>query len=146
MNSVTNRFVWSDRYLLGYAPMDRTHQEFVTLVDYLLSAENDELSTVLDAFARHASRHFGEEEQWMLTNDFPPRDCHIDEHNKVLASLNEVREELSQGNFNIVRSFAEALVDWFPAHADYMDSALAAWMVKKDFNGKPLVFRKMSEG
>ena len=146
MSSVANRFVWSDRYLLGYAPMDRTHQEFVTLVGDLLSAENDELSTVLEAFACHAARHFGDEEQWMLSSDFPPRDCHIDEHNKVLASLNEVREELSQGNFDIVRSFAEALVDWFPAHADYMDSALAAWMVKKDFNGKPLVFRKMSEG
>lgn len=144
MSGAANRFVWNDKYLLGYAPMDRTHQEFVILVGDLLGAKNDELPRALEAFALHAVRHFEEEERWMLSSDFPPRDCHIDEHDKVLASLYEVRDELSQGNFDIVRNFAEALVAWFPAHADYMDSALAAWIVKKEFNGKPLVFKKNS--
>ena len=29
-----------------------------------------------------------------------------------------------------------------PGHADYMDSALALWMVKRAHGGAPLVFRR----
>ena len=33
-------------------------------------------------------------------------------------------------------------MDWFPGHADYMDSALATWLVKKSHDGRPLVLRR----
>jgi hypothetical protein len=34
------------------------------------------------------------------------------------------------------------LFEWFPGHADYLDSALAAWMTKQTMGGKPVVFRR----
>ena len=37
---------------------------------------------------------------------------------------------------------AQALADWFPGHADYLDSALAQWMVKKQLGAIPVVVRK----
>ena len=40
------------------------------------------------------------------------------------------------------RRFAEELTRWFPGHADYLDSALAAWMVKRRHGGKPVVLRR----
>jgi len=135
-------FEWEDRYLLGYAPMDETHREFVELVDQLLTADDGELAGILVTFSAHAEAHFAQENNWMETTDFPPRDCHIDEHNKVLASLAEVRQKLAQGDCGIVRELALALKDWFPAHADYMDSALSTWMVKRAHAGRPLVFRR----
>ena len=51
---------------------------------------------------------------------------------------------LADGNFGVVRELAQALMDWFPGHADYMDSALALWMVKRSHGGAPLVFRRDS--
>ena len=33
-------FSWKDDYLLGYAPMDDTHREFVTIVNDLLECED----------------------------------------------------------------------------------------------------------
>ena len=137
-------FDWTDRYLLGYTAMDDTHPEFVTLVDTLLTAPDAGLAQALDAFAAHAVAHFEQEDGWMRTTDFPAGDCHIDEHAKVLASVREVQQELAAGNVDLVRELARALMDWFPGHADYMDSALAQWMVKRSHGGAPLVFRRDS--
>ena len=135
-------FVWEDRYLLGYEQMDDTHREFVELVDALLTVDDDGLPAALEAFAAHAGAHFAQENGWMEAEDFPARDCHIDEHAKVLASVNEVREMVAAGEREIVRELAVALKDWFPSHADYMDSALSTWMVKRAHAGKPLIFRR----
>lgn len=137
-------FDWTDRYLLGYTAMDDTHREFVTLVDTLLTAPDAGLAQALDAFAAHAVAHFEQEDGWMRGTDFPAADCHIDEHAKVLASVREVQQELAAGNVVLVRELAQALMDWFPGHADYMDSALAQWMVKRSHGGAPLVFRRDS--
>lgn len=136
------QFVWRDRYLLGHAAMDETHREFVQRVEALLAAPDERLGAALDAFARHAELHFAEEEIWMEQHSFPARTCHADEHAKVLASVREVRAKLEEGDTGLVRELAKALREWFPAHADHMDSALAQWLVKKVHAGAPLVFRR----
>jgi len=135
-------FEWSDRYLLGHPAMDDTHREFVELVNALLTVDAGDLESALAEFARHAEAHFEQENRWMETDGFPARDCHVDEHNKVLASVREVQEELANGNVQLVRDLAVALMDWFPAHADYMDSALSTWLVKRSHGGRPLVLRR----
>lgn len=137
-----NAFAWEDRYLLGYGPMDDTHREFVELVDALLTVDDSQLEKTLAEFARHAVTHFEQENAWMETDGFPARDCHVDEHNKVLESVRDVQKLLAEGDTAVVRELAVALKDWFPGHADYMDSALATWMVKRSHGGRPLVFRR----
>jgi len=142
MMEESTEFAWDDRYLLGHAEMDDTHREFVDLVSALQKADDAGLGAALAALAAHCEAHFAQENEWMERNDFPPRDCHIDEHNKVLASVYEVRQHLANGDVAIVRELAAALIDWFPAHADYLDSALATWLVKRAHAGAPLVLRR----
>jgi len=134
---------WSDALLLGYAPMDQVHQEFVDTVSALLHASDAELPARLADFERHARAHFGEEDRWMRETEFPARDCHIDEHAAVLRSVEQVGELLAQqGNTGECRRLARELMRWFPGHADYLDSALAAWMCKRRLGGKPVVLRR----
>lgn len=137
-------FAWEDRYLLGFNPMDNTHREFVELVDRLLTVDDSQLEKTLADFAAHAIAHFEQENAWMETDGFPARDCHVDEHNKVLESVRDVQKLLAEGDTAIVRDLAQALKTWFPEHADYMDSALATWMVKRTHGGRPFVFRRQS--
>lgn len=139
---MTRPFEWSDDFLLGYPPMDATHREFVLVVRALIDAKDDEVAARLDEVARHAERHFGEEREWMETTKFPPAQCHIDEHEAVLKSVHEVQAVVAAGNVAVARSLAQALVDWFPGHADYLDSALSAWMSKQKFGGKPVVLKR----
>ncbi|NGY04365.1 bacteriohemerythrin [Solimonas terrae] len=146
MSSPASAFVWTDRYKLGYERMDDTHRDFVEKVDALLGAGDTELAARLDAFIAHAEAHFDEEKEWMQSTGFPAADCHIDEHAAVMKSVLEVRELLSASPgtraFDATRSLARALVDWFPGHATYLDSALSAWMCKRVYGGKPVVFHR----
>ncbi len=133
---------WHDGLLLGYRPMDATHEEFVQCVADLQRATDEELPGALEAFADHARRHFGEEDAWMEQTNFPARQCHIDEHAAVLKSVGEVQALMAQGNTAVCRRLAQELANWFPGHADYLDSALAHWMCKQRLGGKPVVIRR----
>lgn len=136
---------WSDALLLGYPEMDAEHQEFAQLVGLLQTVPDAELGVHLAAFEAHARRHFGTEDDWMESTGFPPRDCHQKEHAAVLQSLEEVQAlHAAFGRCDVVRSFANELARWFPGHADYLDSALAAWMSKRRHGGRPVVLRRQA--
>ena len=139
---MTDKLSWRDDYLLGYGPMDSTHREFVEVVSALLTCEDAEVLGHLEAFERHAKEHFGEEGAWMEGTDFPPKDCHIQEHAAVMASVKQVIEVVKAGDVAEGRRLATALADWFPGHAFHLDSALAHWMVKRSHGGKPVVLRR----
>lgn len=140
--SHTAPLVWGDHLLMGHGPMDELHEEFVELIALLQTAEDSELPSLLQAMESHLQHHFAEEDQWMLNTGFPPRDCHIDEHAAVLKSVAEVRVKLAEGNIALCRDLTKALVDWFPGHATHLDSALAHWLSKQRFGGKPVVIRR----
>ncbi|MCX7229417.1 MAG: hemerythrin domain-containing protein [Burkholderiales bacterium] len=137
---------WSDAFVLGHEPMDATHREFVALVQAMQTAPEAGLAELLADFEAHARRHFEEEDRWMLETGFPPRDCHMDEHAAVLRSVVEVREMVARGELAQVRRLADALADWFPRHADWLDSALAHWLCKRAYGGKPVVLRRDLKG
>lgn len=148
--TTTAPFHWSDAFLLGYAPMDNTHQEFVEIVEAMLTAKDEDFAGLMDAFVKHAERHFEEERTWMAETEFPAMQCHVDEHEAVLQSTIEVRELIANGgDIAVGRSLASELARWFPGHADYMDASLAQWMAKKRCGGTPVVLRRgvaVSEG
>lgn len=133
---------WSDALVLGYAPLDHVHEEFVETLAVLRRCVDTELGTALSAFIAHAESHFELEDRWMRDTEFPPRDCHIEEHAAVLKSAYEVRDLLAGGDFAVTRSFAEELARWFPGHATHLDSALSHWMFKRQHAGKPIVLRR----
>jgi hemerythrin-like metal-binding protein len=122
--------------------MDAEHRDFVDRVRALQEAAPAEVAQRLAEFAAHAHQHFGAEDRWMEETGFPPRQCHIDEHAAVLKSVAEVQALVEAGNTGVVRSLADELARWFPGHADYLDSALAAWMCKQRWSAKPVVLRR----
>lgn len=137
-----SEITWGDNWKLGYEPMDHIHEEFVDLLGQLQSGRDSELAGLMDQLIVHVKSHFDEEDKWMVETEFPPRECHIEQHQQVLASILEVRELLNQDRFDICRDLTRALVDWFPGHATHLDSALAHWMFKRKFGGKPVVIHK----
>jgi hemerythrin-like metal-binding protein len=124
--------------------MDDTHEEFYQVAFRLLTCDEASALAALTAFEEHAVSHFGQEEEWMRNTNFPPADCHVQEHAAVLESLREVQAAVAEGRASaaLVQDFAIHLFQWFPGHADYLDSALAAWMSKQTYGGKPVVLRR----
>ena len=133
---------WSDALLLGHGPMDRTHREFVDVVQTMIAGADADLVAGLRAFIAHAQAHFGEEDQAMAETAFPAAGCHADEHAAVLHSAHEVLGRIEAGDVAIGREFAAELARWFPSHVAHLDSALAHWLVKRRHGGAPVVLRR----
>ena len=128
--------------LLGYAPMDHTHQEFVECVAAVEQADDSQLMGAFTALKAHLQSHFAQEDAWMRDTDFPAKECHIDEHAEVMKSVQQVEGLLGQGNHAVCRRLARELGKWFPAHATYLDSALSQWMCKRQYGGAPVVLHR----
>lgn len=135
---------WSDAMLLGHGPIDAAHQEFVEVVNALAHCSPDTAAVCLQDLEAHIHSHFATEKAWMEKTDFPAAECHIDEHERVIDAVQKVNAKLCLGELGLadVRRLAQALADWFPAHAAYMDSALSAWINKKTYGGAPVVLRR----
>jgi hemerythrin-like metal-binding protein len=137
-------FVWSDARLLGFGPMDSTHEEFYQVTFALMTSDEKSATQRLAVFESHALSHFEQEAEWMKASAFPGMECHLDEHSAVLQTTTEIRRAFESGNCDVatVHDFAIHLFSWFPGHADFMDSALASWMTQKKHGGRPVVLRR----
>lgn len=128
--------------VLGFDPMDDVHAEFEQRLASALDCPDAGLLQQLQALTEHLESHFAAEDAWMRESRFPPAQCHINEHAAVLRSAGEVLPMVAQGQLPLGRAFVRELANWFPAHADHLDSALAAWMSKRRFGGKPVVLKR----
>ena len=125
---------------LGFSAMDATHREFVEHVEALMRADDAGVPRALGALAEHLRAHFDEEREWMKTSDFPSAACHLDEHDAVLRSVDEVQSLVAAGEPRMARALAFELTRWFPEHTDAMDRGLAKWLVKARLGGYPIAF------
>jgi len=137
---------WHDGFLLGHGPMDEIHHEFVSQLARLAHAPREQVRDELEALRVHCRRHFEEEERWMTETDFPGRECHAAEHLAVLRSLDGICQKVDQGDTAAATRLAQALAEWFPAHADYLDAPLSHWLSKRRLGGKPVVLRRRLPG
>ena len=129
--------------VLGYEPMDTVHADFDRVVERARYCSDSDFPQRLQSVIDHLREHFAQEDRWMQETGFPPGDCHQDEHAAVLKSADEVLALSDASQYLAVgRAFVEELAVWFPGHADYLDSALAAWMCKRAFGGKPVVLHR----
>jgi hemerythrin-like metal-binding protein len=125
---------WSENLMLGQSVMDGTHREFVELLNRLGAAAEGDLLARLNEFIAHTEAHFGQEEAWMEAMQFPPLACHRTEHEGVLEIMREVRKRIAGGEPRYGQVLAKAIAEWFPLHAQSMDTVLALFIRQAGFD------------
>jgi hemerythrin-like metal-binding protein len=125
---------WSDALHLGQPVMDATHQEFVELLNRFGAAEEADRLARLDEFIAHTEAHFRQEEACMEAMQFPPLACHRTEHEGVLEVMREVRKRIAGGESHYGAVLAKAIAEWFPLHAQSMDTVLALFIRQAGFD------------
>ncbi|MCW5653831.1 hemerythrin domain-containing protein [Hydrogenophaga sp.] len=116
---------WTADLATGNPRMDRTHEEFVELLNALQTLAPHEQGPVFERLLAHTVEHFAQEERWMLATGFAPDNCHASHHATVLETMRAVATHHAQGDSAIINRMAEALAEWFPQHAATMDAGLA---------------------
>lgn len=119
---------WKPDFELGLPPMDETHREFVGMLSGLASCAEGELVGLLERLATHTATHFDQENAWMHACGFPPIQCHMDEHERVLKVIFEVLARARTGDLELGRRLVTELPHWFEHHAATMDRALAGYI------------------
>ncbi|AMO24330.1 hypothetical protein GCM10027034_14510 [Ramlibacter solisilvae] len=116
---------WSEAVALGLSFMDDTHREFIDLLAAAESASDAVLPQAWHALVEHTAAHFGQEDQWMQKTGFAASNCHTTQHKVVLQVLREGSVRAAAGDLAPARQMIRELAEWFPAHAQSMDAALA---------------------
>lgn len=125
---------WSPELALGDARTDTTHEEFVELVNATSAAAPEARLALYQELVRHTVEHFAQEERWMAACGIPPDFCHFSQHNSVLEVMREVERRALLGETALIDSMLEALVEWFPQHAQSMDAGLVGYLAEKGFD------------
>ena len=129
---------WNDNLALNHRQMDQTHREFVELlgdVERALDDDHESVGARFDQFLGHTEKHFAQEEEWMKRIGFAPENCHSFQHKHVLDVLREVKTVVgTTGDAQILRRLVAELANWFPAHAQMMDQALAETMIAAGYD------------
>lgn len=122
-----NIIEWDDdNFLLGMIIMDDTHKEFVTLLNQLSEAPDNNFAALFDELIAHTRQHFQQEEKFMIESRFPAYSEHKDEHQRILGELNQFKKRVDKGLIAFGRNYInQRMPEWFRLHAATMDSALA---------------------
>jgi len=119
-------------YKLCIPAMDKTHLQFIELVNRLGAADKTEFINLFDHLLKHTEAHFADETDLMKQFGFPAIREHMDEHLRILGELHRMGEQVRQGSLMFARAYVnEQLPTWFDLHAKTMDSALAAHLSRK---------------
>lgn len=130
-SSPASSLIESTSHQLGYTEMDKSHNEFVELVNKLVIADNTEFTNLFQDLQHHTEMHFCEEYLLMKKSNFPALAEHHSEHQRVLGQLAYFRARVGLGHIKLARAFIrEQLPFWFRTHILTMDSALAAHLTR----------------
>lgn len=139
--STASTLAWSDELVLGDARTDTTHQEFIDLVNATTASDATQKLPKYQALLAHTVEHFAQEERWMQACGVQPDFCHFGQHSSVLEVMREVERRATGGEIAYIDSMIEALVEWFPQHAQSMDTGLVAFLQEKGFDTDSETFK-----
>lgn len=128
---------WTSELDVGISFMDGDHEHGLSLIREMKSADVSALPGVIQSFLDHCRDHFAREEELMRKIGFFAHDPHKAEHDRVLAELASIIEELKDAthDFSGPALYAHLSV-WFINHRNTMDFVTANFAIQKGFEGE----------
>ncbi|WP_428034946.1 bacteriohemerythrin [Amphritea sp.] len=116
---------------LNHADIDRDHQHFSEITSRLKSSENGQFKTLFSELLSHTEKHFKREEQLIEQYNYPGKNEHCGEHNRLLTELRQFNQRVQQGRLTMARAYINERVDeWLHQHIANMDAALVKHLEK----------------
>jgi hemerythrin-like metal-binding protein len=125
MENPMNAITWTEALALDMPAMDRTHQEFVSLLADVQNAPDAQALEAWQTLLAHTEAHFDQEDAWMRATGFAQDNCHSVQHHVVLREMRDAQHWPHDARARGLRRLADQLAAWFAVHAQTMDAALA---------------------
>ena len=117
---------WSESLELGVPMIDADHQESIALANAARDADDSRFAERFEAFAEHLREHFERENALMEQHAFFAAHCHQEEHDRVLAEVDDMLARLRRGSPADARAYVrDGFPVWFQTHHATMDFVTA---------------------
>lgn len=127
--------VWDESISVHIPHIDQQHQKligWINSLDEAIAAGKGELvvAAVLQNLIDYVSEHFAQEEQLMISYDFPGLGKHRKEHDYFVQKLRDIQTGF-QGGAVMGRSTYDFLTDWLICHIKGTDQKYSEFILKK---------------
>lgn len=118
---------------VGVPEIDAQHEAMVGLINDLhqamsAGAKLEELGDLIDLLVVHAHMHFQYEEQLMQEHAFPGLNKHREEHERLLAHIEDLAARFHGGEPLLSFAVMVDLKGWALVHIETYDVALGAFL------------------
>jgi len=126
---------WKNEYTLGIKTIDMQHKKFVSILsnlnDSLHKLEPKALDEAISKLKEYSKYHIEAENKLFEKLDYPDKKIHIEEHEKFLKYIDDLKDKLSKSN-NIQTSIdlIDYLEDWMISHEQNMDKKYVPFFIK----------------
>jgi hemerythrin len=125
---------WKDSYKIGNAEIDQQHQELFALINALLVPLDEAgLKSLIMKLYRHTREHFEAEEALIRKLKFVDCKGHTNNHNSLLARLNQISSGVGKGRLDQA-AFHALMHDWAMRHVVIDDAPLARCIAEQSSN------------
>lgn len=135
---------WSPSLSVGVEEIDRQHQELFAVFGELVEGLNAgrgpaSVARLIDFLGRYVAEHFGAEERWMKSCDYPDFAPHKAEHEAFVADLKLLRERLRKEGPSqpLAVSLSGRIRSWLSFHIGGSDRAMGAYLQAHDVRTAP---------
>jgi hemerythrin len=127
--------IWSSRYELGDAIIDRQHQRIVTVINRLYAARRvgiDEvtLQKVLNALVDYTRTHFLHEEEVLIEVRYTDLVAHRRLHTDMMRTTMDICDQASPNIEDLAQEVLTFLRDWWTDHICRQDRLYMAHVRK----------------
>jgi hemerythrin len=117
----------------GIASMDREHAVQLSLLNDLKAAvrggaPDSVVYALLDELVEHTNLHFLSEQLAMRLHAYEGYESHLQEHQRLLAEVQNLKRSLAAGTATDKSSLIEALRSWLVVHIQTADKTLAEYL------------------
>jgi len=88
--------------------------------------------TACGSLSSEAREHFATEAELMRSVDYPDTAAHVEQHERLLDRIGQIRVALTCGTNNLSSTVAQAMLEqWFVPHLTYADRRLADFVTAR---------------
>lgn len=134
---VAQRFVeWRDEYSVGIAAIDEDHKHLLHLINNLQTAAHYQtdasfVKEALNELVDYTKTHFQREEALMEENGYPEFAAHKQEHQTMIAKVDELIRHFEQAQDETVEDAVQFLKNWLVKHINGSDQAYSGFLREK---------------
>ncbi|ASB48663.1 bacteriohemerythrin [Alkalitalea saponilacus] len=127
---------WNDNFSVNNQSIDQEHQSlFKALNDFYegLSnkASNENMSRLIENLINYTKTHFANEEEFMLSINYPRIDEHIKEHREFITKTEDFYTKFKSGKLLVSFEVTNFIKDWITQHIMTEDQQYAAFAEKQ---------------